>query len=174
MLRGFFICHFNLKIKVFNSLFKGTLLQKNFDMDKINEFLNHKLPENFLYDDDQVIDMLEICIEKLLKQKFDQGSLIEAIPISELPKVPFGDFKKIDTRPKVTEGESSNKDRDAFVEQIAKEKIELEKKKREEIKLKKQEERRMNENASKNGDFKEYIEDGGKPIRNISDEDEEI
>ena len=87
--------------------------------------------------------------------------------------MPFGDFKKIDTRPKVTEGESSNKDRDAFVEQIAKEKIEVEKKKREEIKLKKREERKMNESANNNGDIKEYIEDGGKPIRNISDEDDD-
>jgi hypothetical protein len=37
-------------------LHKRRLLLKEYDMDKINEFLNHKLPEDFLYSDDQVND----------------------------------------------------------------------------------------------------------------------
>ena len=72
---------------------KRTLLQKDFDMDKINEFLNHKLPENFLHDDDKVIEKLEKCIERLLRFKLDSGALIEPIPAIEQPRIPFGDLK---------------------------------------------------------------------------------
>ena len=149
-------------------------MQKNFDMDKINEFLNHKLPENFLYDDDQVIDKLEICIERLLRQKFEQGSIIEPIPIGELPKIPFGDFKKIEARPKATDSEPpTNKNRDAFVEKMAKDRLASEKKKRDDLRQKKREEKRVQAIANRNGDIETFLDDGGKPIRNISDEEDD-
>ncbi len=162
---------------------KGTLLQKNFDMDKINDFLNHKLPENFLYDDDEVIEKLEICIEKLLAKKFEQGSIIEPIPNSELPKIPFGNFKKVETRQdnlnvsnNTNENSDSsqvytvtNKDRDAFVEQMARDRLASEKKKHEELRQKKRVEKQMS--IAEVGI--ETILDGGKPIRNISDEEDD-
>lgn len=71
-------------------------MQKEFDMDKINEFLNHRLPENFLFDDDIVMEKLNECIEKLLRHKFENGPLLEPIPQNELPNIPFGDFKHLD------------------------------------------------------------------------------
>lgn len=147
-------------------------------MDKINEFLNHKLPENFLYDDDEVIEKLEICIEKLLAKKFEQGSIIEPIPNVELPKIPFGNFKKIEPRQETVTSEPppileikavSNKDRDAFVEQMARDRLASEKKKSEELRQKKRAEKLL---TLSNGGI-ETIIDGGKPIKNISDEEDD-
>ena len=171
---------------------KRTLLQKNFDMDKINEFLNHKLPENFLYDDDQVIEKLETCIEKILRRKFDLGPIMEPIPDAEIPKIPFGDFKKTDSRLENaththTDASDSknkrninntNKDRDAFVEQMARDRLDAEKKKREEVRRRKREEKRLKVAAvaasQQNGDgIETFLVDGGKPIRNISDSDDD-
>ena len=66
-------------------------------MDKINEFLNHKLATDFLFSDDKVMLKLELCIDKLTKFKFSTGFIMaESIPKIELPSMPFGDFKKLD------------------------------------------------------------------------------
>ncbi len=121
-------------------LHKRRLLSKEFDMDKINDFLNHKLPEDFLYPDDLVMVKLEMCIDKLQRHRFAAGSLLEAIPEEELPKVPFGDFKranKSDIVASLAQNKSSGNtrnslDRSAAVELKARERLELDKRRLEE------------------------------------------
>ena len=132
-------------------LHKRRLMQKDFDMDKINDFLNHKLPADFLYSDDEVMLRLEECIDKLQKHRFGPptgGPILEAIPANELPKIPFGDFKKFDKNEIVSnlivqqkKGVQSRNslDRSAAVELMAKERLSAEKRKQEEErKLRKQ------------------------------------
>ncbi|CAF0798358.1 unnamed protein product [Brachionus calyciflorus] len=128
---------------------KRTLLQKEFDMDKINEFLNHKLPENFLFSDDIVMEKLNDCIEKLLRYKFE-SPLIEPIPQNELPNVPFGDFKQLDYQEIInklvennTKKMSIEEDRDEQLKQIAKTRLETEQLKREENRKKRLEEKKL-------------------------------
>ena len=141
-------------------------------MDKINDFLNHKIPDNFYYDDDIVIEKLNKCIDKLSQYKFPSGPLLEAIPQAELPKIPFGDFKKIDKQDMIAQlvlksVENQDKDRDVVVSKLAKEKLETEQRKREERRRKRQE--RLLANGDTNG-IDRHLNDG-KPIKNISDED---
>lgn len=76
---------------LFFNINQATLLQKDYDMDKINELLNHQLPQNFSYEDDFVMDKLARCIEKLSTLKLDPS--VEPIPTNELPQMPFGAFK---------------------------------------------------------------------------------
>lgn len=66
-------------------------MQKDFDMDKINDLLNHQLPQSFVYEDDLVMEKLARCIEKLTNLKLDSSS--EPTPANEMPQVPFGSFK---------------------------------------------------------------------------------
>lgn len=61
------------------------------DMDKINELLNHQLPQSFAYEDDLVMEKLSRCIEKLTNLKLDPS--VDPTPANELPQVPFGSFK---------------------------------------------------------------------------------
>lgn len=117
-------------------------------MDKINEFLNHKLPENFLFSDDLVMEKLNECIEKLLRFKFE-SSLLEPIPANELPSLPFGDLKLMDNQEflnklveKKTKNSLSEEDRDEQLKQLAKTRLETEKLKREERRKKRLEEKR--------------------------------
>ena len=135
-----------------------TLLQKEFDMDKINDFLNHKLPKNFLYDDDLVIDKLEACIERISRHKFIDGggatsgggggvSVLEPPPASELPKIPFGEFKKCEKQDIIAQlvrNQVDNKetDREQLVGKLAQDRLELERKKIEEVKRRKRDEKR--------------------------------
>lgn len=60
-------------------------------MDKINELINHQLPQSFGYEDDLVMEKLSRCIEKLANLKLD--TIAEQVPSNELPQVPFGSFK---------------------------------------------------------------------------------
>lgn len=66
-------------------------------MDRINEFLKNTLPRDFQFADDLVMDKLNACIELLAIRKFGASSLhlIDDIPASELPRVPFGQFKRV-------------------------------------------------------------------------------
>lgn len=107
-------------------------------MDKINEFLNHKLPENFLFSDDLVMEKLNECIEKLLRFKFE-SLILEPIPINELPSLPFGDLKLMNNQEylnkmseKKTKFSKIEEDRDEQLKQLAKTRLEKEKMKREE------------------------------------------
>lgn len=119
-------------------------------MDKINDFLNHKLPSDFLFSDDLVMEKLNECIEKLLRYKFENNTpLIEPIPQNELPNVPFGDFKHLDNQEiinklveKNTKKNSIEEDRDEQLKQLAKTRLENEKLKREEKRKKRLEEKR--------------------------------
>ncbi|RMZ94927.1 USP6 N-terminal [Brachionus plicatilis] len=126
---------------------KKTLLQKEFDMDKINEFLNHKLPENFVFSDDLAMQKLNECIEKLLRYKFE-SSLLEPIPSNELAMLPFGDLKLLDNQHylnKLAENKSKNGhgdgDRDEQLKKLAKTRLESEKMKREERRIKRMQEK---------------------------------
>lgn len=115
-------------------------------MDKINDFLNHKLPENFLYDDDFVMEKLAKCIDKLANFKLESGnSLLEAAPANELPNVPFGDFKAIDYELMYTRNNSlkrdENNNRDEQLKQLARSRLEMEKKNRDERRKKRREEK---------------------------------
>jgi hypothetical protein len=146
------------------------------------------------------MEKLELCIDKLTKYKFSTGPLIENIPQNELPKVPFGDFKKIDKNEIITEivqkqklqqqqsvsdqaqvsSGDKKKDRDAVVEKIAKDRLKIEKKKQSELRrVKKQ----LSKDASSN-----FIQNNtessneaaisnvksGKTLSNISDEDDDF
>ena len=150
--------------------FTGRLLLKEFDMDKINEFLNHKLPDDFILSDDEVMDRLQLCIDKLTRFKFQNGPLLEPIPESELPKIPFGEYKKFDKQEIISQivqksnEKVTSKTRDAAVEQLAKDRLETEKKKKEE-------KRRKREENSETLSYGKMINDGG-PILNISDEED--
>lgn len=165
-------------------LHKRRLLSKEFDMDKINDFLNHKLPDDFLYPDDVVMLKLEICIDKLQRHRFGTGPLLEAIPADELPKVPFGDFKKANKNDIITSlaqnKSSGNKrnslDRSAAVELMAKERLELDKKKlEEERKLRKQQSLAAEGgDGGEQGGLERLLNKTGEPILNISDDDEDF
>ena len=172
---------------------KRRLLLKEFDMDKINEFLNHKLPEDFIYSDDQVMEKLELCIDKITRFKFASGPLIETIPANELPKIPFGDFKKVDKNEIINQivqksseqsKSSVGKDRNAAVEQMAKDRLEIEKKKQEEMRrLKRQLSKEAAEagtagdsslhQANQSNSLDKLLNKSGRPILNISDDDDE-
>lgn len=141
-------------------------------MDKINEFLNHKLPSNFLYDDDLVMIKLDECIEKLLRYKFETGPLLEPIPSNELANVPFGDFKDILSKlaESNTKKNSIDEDREEQLRKLAQIRLDNEKQRREERRRRRQEERRLlyENNPSS---MAKFLEEGGKGIRNISDND---
>ncbi len=148
-------------------------------MDKINEFLNHKLATDFLFSDDKVMLKLELCIDKLTKFKFSTGFIMaESIPKIELPSMPFGDFKKLDkteiinklqpinnntnnnnntattTNTNSNNGELVKQDRDTLVNQLAKDRLESELKKRDERRRKRREELLARGlNISNNDDF---------------------
>lgn len=149
-------------------------------MDKINDFLNHKLPDDFLYPDDVVMLKLEICIDKLQKHRFSTGPLLEPIPADELPKVPFGDFKKANKNDLITSlaqnkssGHNRNSlDRSAAVELMARERLESDKKKlEEERKLRKQQSLAVD---GEQGGLERLLNKTGEPIPNISDDDDDF
>ncbi len=158
-------------------LHKRRLLHKDFDMDKINDFLNHKLPEDFLYSDDEVMYKLEECIDKLQKHRFaPSGPILDAIPQDELPKIPFGDFKKFDKNEILSnivqkQGVQSRNslNRSAAVELMAKERLEAEKRKQEEERKL----RRQQTLEADNGGFEKILNSNGEPILNISDMDDD-
>jgi len=116
-------------------------------MDKINEFLNHKLSDDFLFSDDKVMIKLEVCIDKLTKFKFPTGYLMEPIPKNELPAMPFGDFKKFDKKEIINQlaqkqsVDYSNSDRDALVGQLHQHRLQTQLTQREERRIKRREER---------------------------------
>lgn len=115
-------------------------------MDKINEFLNHRLPEDFIFSDDKVMIKLELCIEKLTKFKFPTGYIMsEPIPKCELAQTPFGDFKKLDKNGILNQiaqkSTETTVNRDTLVGQLAKDRLETELKKRDERRTKRREER---------------------------------
>lgn len=60
-------------------------------MDKINDLINHQLPQSFGYEDDIVMEKLDRCIEKLINLKLDTS--VDQVPTNELPQLPFGSFK---------------------------------------------------------------------------------
>jgi hypothetical protein len=93
-------------------------------MDKINEFLNHKLPDDFLFDDDIVIEKLKLCIERINEHKFESGPLIETIPENELPKIPFGQFKKFQKEEIVSKIAAQINSKEEIVKKMAKERLE--------------------------------------------------
>lgn len=128
---------------------KRTLLQKDFDMDKINEFINHKLPENFMFDDDEVIKKLEKCIEKLQRHRFESGPLLDLIPPpAETPSMPFGDLAKLSQQELIAQiqlyhkqkGESN---REVQIEQIASERLQEAKKIRADEKKRRQQQQQI-------------------------------
>ncbi|XP_065078829.1 USP6 N-terminal-like protein isoform X1 [Ochlerotatus camptorhynchus] len=59
------------------------------DMDQITEFLQTTLYKNFGYDDDTVIKTLQLAMFDLKKLNLDK---LPPPPVSEFPKVPFGQF----------------------------------------------------------------------------------
>jgi len=93
-------------------------------MDKINEFLNHRLPDDFLFDDDIVIEKLKLCIERINAHKFESGPLIETIPENELPKIPFGQFKKFQKEEIVNKIAAQSNTKEEIVKKMAKERLE--------------------------------------------------
>jgi hypothetical protein len=110
-------------------------------MDKINEFINHKLPENFLYDDDLVMEKLQRCIDKLLRFRLENGQSILDLqpPNNELPTQPFGDLKNLNKQDLINaiqkyhvEKSMLEKNRDEQLEILAKDRLDAEKKLREE------------------------------------------
>jgi hypothetical protein len=155
-------------------------LQKDFDMDKINDFLNHKLPENFFYEEDFVMEKLSKCIDKLTNYKFESGNgLLEAIPANELPNVPFGDFKVIDRDALMMGSQRSNSlkpgqestDREEQLKEIARTRLENEKKNREERKRKRREEKQRAEKSLDDKLMKINGRNGKKPEENGDDDD---
>lgn len=59
------------------------------DMDQITEFLQTVLYKNFGFDDDTVIKALQLAMFDLKKLNLDK---LPPPPVSEFPKVPFGQF----------------------------------------------------------------------------------
>jgi hypothetical protein len=151
-------------------------------MDKINDFINHKLPENFLYDDDLTMTKLERCIDKLQRHRFDSGPLLDsAPPANELPTEPFGDLTKSSHQELIARVQhyhqhKNEANRDAQLEQLANDRLQVEKRLRAERKQARHEERRRAAAAMGNGgggdDHLEKYLNNGKPIRNISDTDD--
>ena len=152
-------------------------------MEKINDFINHRLPENFMFDDDYTIEKLQGCIEKLQRHRFDTGPLLDIIPPPvEMPTMPFGDLNKLSQQDLIAQIQTYHKhkhsvtlDRDAHIEQIANERLNQAKKLRAERKQARMEERKqlamMNEDA---GNLEKLLVNShGKPIRNISDSDDD-
>ena len=154
----------------------------NKDMDEINEYLKNKLPNNFMFDDDFVMQKLESCIETLKRSKLGQ---LESVPIKELASQPFGTFKATNKQEMLSQmadkgglnGEkSSNENRLAALEKMASVRLEVEKKKQREERKRRKQERLAAAAATAAADgasFGAAFINDGKPIKNISDEDEE-
>jgi hypothetical protein len=151
-------------------------------MDKINDFINHRLPENFMYDDDYTMEKLQKCIDKLQRYRFDSGPLLEPIPPSnELPTMPFGDLNKSSQQELIARIQHYHKhknevgvSRDAQLELIANDRLQVEKKLRADRKRARAEERKRV--AALSGDasqLERYLNSSGKPIKNISDSDDD-
>jgi hypothetical protein len=153
-------------------------------MDKINDFINHRLPENFMYDDDYTIEKLQRCIDKLQRYRFDSGPLLESIPpTNELPTMPFGDLNKSSQQELIARIQHYHKhkseatqSRDAQLELIANDRLQVEKRLRADRKQARQEERKRLAELNGGGDasqLEKYLNSSGKPIKNISDSDDD-
>ena len=148
-------------------------------MDKINEFINHKLPEDFLFPDDFVMEKLQRCIDKLIR--FKQNIALDLIPpAGELPTLPFGDLNKLSKQELISQiqryhAEKKPDARDAQLQEIANDRLQVEKRARAERRKQRAEERRKRQQLLLNGgdtpsNLETYL--NGKPIRNISDSDD--
>jgi USP6 N-terminal-like protein len=130
---------------------KRRLLDPKFDMDKINEFLKNKIPKDFMFSDDVVMDKLHICIDQLERLRFKDGtSVIDTIPTNELPVLPFGEFKKVNKteilaqlEAKLAESNGTTANRESKINTMAKERLEEQQKKRREEMLERRKRRRQ-------------------------------
>ena len=173
----------------------------NKDMDEINEYLKNKLTVNFMFEDDEVMRRLEICLETLKRYKLIQNPVLDQIPKDEEPTIPFGIFRIPDRKQltnssaaTITTNTNNNsnsarsggekygtniENRTSMIEKIATAKLEKEKALQREQRRKKRREKQMMMSGGSSAlggekSFNGIINGGGagdKHIPNISDED---